>query len=89
MIGNITPSELRSINVLMYLQRIAGIDVSFEEAIEGWRALSAAAQEQIITAVETAKFIKTSYQMGRQHGNKTSQTLQGTTTGERHSTDPN
>jgi hypothetical protein len=89
MIGNITPSELRSINVLMYLQKVAGFDVSFEEAIEGWRALSPAAQEQIITAFEAAEFIKTSYQMGRQHGDKTSQTLPETTTRERHDTSRN
>lgn len=59
MIGNITPTELRAVNMLMYLQNLAGFSVGFEAAIEGWRALSPYAQQQLTEAFETAQFIRT------------------------------
>lgn len=91
MIGNITPTELRAVDMLMYLQRIAGFSVGFEEAIEGWRALSPHAQQQLTTAFETAQFIKPGYSpIGGQHaGNPPSQSLQGATRGKRDDTHGN
>lgn len=50
MIYHITPDELNKLNMLLFLQRRAGIKTSFSILIEGWRALSEPAKAHVIEA---------------------------------------
>lgn len=64
MIQHITPDEMSRLNMLLFLQRTAGIETNFEELIAGWRALSEPAKANIVEAYQTmvnqsAKFIIT------------------------------
>jgi hypothetical protein len=50
MVQHITPEELQHVNMLLFLQRMAGIQTGFSEMIDGWRALSEPAKESVIEA---------------------------------------
>lgn len=50
MIRHITPDELSKVNMLMFLQRVAGIETSYGMLLEGWRSLSEPAKADVIEA---------------------------------------
>jgi hypothetical protein len=50
MVNHITPDELNKFNMLLFLQRRAGIETSFEDMFAGWRALSEPAKANVIEA---------------------------------------
>lgn len=68
MVNHITPDELEKLDMLMLLQRMAGIETTFAFALEGWRAMSEPAQAHVIAAYNSMVFIKGGYKpMGESH----------------------
>ena len=54
----VTEEEVAQVDMLLYLQQMAGIETTYEMALLGWRAMSEPAQRSIIRAYEHSMFLR-------------------------------